>query len=277
MLSPKSQLIPNLLLDFHSTPTGGHSGALRTYKRISCGFYWPYMHKFVEQFVAACDVCQRAKSSSLQPAGLLHPLPIPEQVWKDVSMDFNNGLPTSQGKSTILVVVDRLSKYGHFLALRHPFTAKSVVEIFLDGVVKHHGIPKSIVSDRDPVFTSQFWTALFTALGTTRKMSTTNHPQTDGQTEVINRCLEQYLRCFVHNHPRRWTSFLPWAEFWYNTTFHCSTGMTPFYALYGRHPPPISRYSGSSSPVEAVDQCLVGRDQILFLSSVRRCLRPLIT
>ncbi|RVW93070.1 Transposon Tf2-11 polyprotein [Vitis vinifera] len=138
-----------------------------------------------------------------------------------------------------------------------------VVEKFVEGVVKLHGMPKSIISDRDPVFMSQFWQELFKLSGTQLKMSSSYHPQTDGQSEVVNRCVEQYLRCYAHHHPRKWSFFLPWAEFWYNTTYHASTGMTPFQALYGRLPPTIPHYLMGTTPIHAVDQNLASRNAIL--------------
>ncbi|KAH9733915.1 hypothetical protein KPL71_017190 [Citrus sinensis] len=221
------------------------------------------MFQAVREYVSKCKVCQQVKFDTLKPAGLLQPLPIPCQVWDDISLDFVEGLPSSQGKDTILVVVDRLSKFAHFISLTHPFSAKIVAEKFVEHVVKLHGMPKSIISDRDPIFISKFWQEFFNLSGTKLKMSSAYHPQTDGQTEVINRCLEQYLRCFVHQWPKKWHAFLPWAAFWYNTTFHVSTGMTPFQALYGRTPPTIPFYHVGSSPVNEVDQALLTRDDLL--------------
>lgn len=151
-------------------------------------------------------------------------------------MGFVNNLPYSNDKHTILVVVDRLSKSTHFLALSHPYTTKTVAEQFVDGVVKLHGIPQSIISDRDPVFLSHFWQEFFKLSGSKLQMSTTYHPQTDGQSEVVNRCLEQYLHSFTYHQPHKWSFFLPWVEFWYNTTYHASTSMTLFQAFYGRLP-----------------------------------------
>nr|CAN75226.1 hypothetical protein VITISV_035857 [Vitis vinifera] len=258
-----SPIIKQLLREFHDSPIGGHSGVLRTYKRLAQQFYWPSMFQIVQDYVSSCDVCQRVKSETLAPAGLLQPLPIPCLVWDDITMDFIEGLPTSNGKNTILVVVDRLSKSAHFLALAHPFIAKMVAEKFVEGVVKLHGMPKSIISDRDLVFMSQFWQEFFKLSGIQLKMSSSYHPQTDGQSEVVNRCVEQYLRCYAHHHPRKWSFFLPWAEFWYNTTYHASTGMTPFQALYGRLPPTIPNYLMGTTPVHAVDQNLTSRNAIL--------------
>ena len=221
------------------------------------------MHKVIQEYVASCTVCQRNKAATLTPAGLLQPLPIPHQVWDDITMEFIEGLPPSNGKNTILVVVDRLRKSAHFLTLSHPYTAKMVAEKFVDGVVKLHGMPRSIISDRDPVFISHFWREFFKLSGTQLNMSSARHPQTDGQSEVINRCVEQYLRCFVSQQPRKWSTYLPWAEFWYNTTYHISIGMTPFRALYGPLPPSIPHYQIGTSHVNDVDQSLASRNDIL--------------
>ena len=131
----------------------------------------------------------------------------------------------------------------------HPFTAKIVAEKFVEVIIKLHGMSCSIVSDRNPIFISKFWQEFFTMSRTKLKLSLTYHPQTDSQTEVVNHYLEQYLRIFVHQWPKKWVEFLPWAEFWYNTTYHISTGMTPFQALYGRLPPTIPFYQAGLSPV----------------------------
>ena len=187
-----------LLHEMHETKVEGHSGVLRTFKKLGQQFYWPGMHRSVQDYVKGCAICKKIKTETLAPAGLLQPLPIPCQVWDDITLDFIEGLPVSQGKDTILVVVDRLSKSAHFLTLSHPFTSRTVAEKFVDGVIKLHGMPKTIISDRDPIFISNFWKEFFTMSGSKLQLSSAYHPQTDGQTEVINCCVEQYLRSFVH-------------------------------------------------------------------------------
>ena len=129
------------------------------------------------------------------------PLPIPEQAWQVVSLDFISGLPISHHYNCIMVVVDKFSKYAHFLALAHPFSALSVAKLYLKEVYRLHGLPSSIISDRDPVFTSKLWRELFTLAGTKLCMSSAYHPQLDGQTERVNQCLETYLQCFVQSCP----------------------------------------------------------------------------
>lgn len=209
------------------------------------------------------DVCQRQKPDLAAYPGYLQPLPIPEKVWSDISMDFITGLPKSQGKSVIFVVVDRLSKYAHFIALSHPYTTSSVAQVFLDSIYKLHGLPTSIVSDRDSVSLSHFWQSLFKLLKVELKMSTAYHPQTDGQTEVVNKCLECYLRCMSGEKPKEWVQWLPLAEFWYNTNKHSSTNVTPFEVVYGQKPPLHIPYLAGESAVETVDRTLQARESAI--------------
>ncbi|WVZ51134.1 hypothetical protein U9M48_002308 [Paspalum notatum var. saurae] len=162
----------------HSTPIGGHSGINTTYHRVKKLFPRKGMKSHVESFVKQCSVCQQAKHSLAHPAGLLRPLPIPLATWQDISMDFIEGLPKSDGFNAILVVVDRFTKL--------------------------HGRPKSIVSDRDPVFVSHFWQELFHLYDVKLNLSTAYHPQTDGQTKRVNQSLEMYLRCSMHDSPHQW-------------------------------------------------------------------------
>ena len=164
-IGDNSALRTKLITALHDSAVGGHSGVHATYHRVKKMFWWKGLKNDVTQFVGQCQVCQQAKSERVHPLGLLQPLPIPTGAWEDVSMDFVEGLPKSEGFDTILVVVDRFSKYAHFISLKHPYTAQGVAQVFLDTVVKLHGAPKTIVSDRDKVFTSSFWTHLFQLMG----------------------------------------------------------------------------------------------------------------
>ncbi|GJZ02498.1 reverse transcriptase [Tanacetum coccineum] len=166
----------------------------------------------------------------------------------------------SQGKTVILVVVDRLSKYAHFMALSHPYTASSVAQVFLDTVYRLHGLPNSIIIDRDSAFLSLFWQSLFKLLKVELKMSTAYHPQTDGQTEVVNKCVECYLRCMTGERPKEWVQWLPLAEFWYNTNKHSSINVTSYEVVYGQTPPLHNPYLAGESAVESVDRSLQARE-----------------
>ncbi|KAK0592694.1 hypothetical protein LWI29_023740 [Acer saccharum] len=179
-------------------------------------------------------------------------------------MDFIDGLPVSKGKTTIFVVVDRLTKYAHFILLSHPYTAVGVAEIFFENIFKLHGMPRSIVCDRDPTFTSIFWSELFKRNGTNFNYSSAYHPQTDGQSEVVNRTLEMYLKCFSSSRPKEWCNWLAWAEYCYNTSWHSSIKTTPFELVYGRAPPTLLSYiPGAATAIESVDNQLKIRDQVL--------------
>jgi hypothetical protein len=151
-------------------------------------------------------------------------------------MDFIEGLPLSGNYNVILVVIDKFTKYSHFIPLKHPFTAFQVAQEFMKQVYRLHGMPGMIISDRDRIFTSHLWKELFRLADTTLHMSSTHHPQTDGQSERLNQCLEGFLRCMVHSCPKKWAAWLPLAEYWYNTSFHSALGRTPFEVLYG-YPP----------------------------------------
>ncbi|WVZ85511.1 hypothetical protein U9M48_032433 [Paspalum notatum var. saurae] len=233
----------------HTSAVGGHSGFLATYTRIRSLFAWTKTKARIKIFVAQCQVCQQAKPERVKYPGLLQPLPVPDYAWQVITMDFIEGLPTSGHCNAILVVVDKFSKYAHFIPLSHPFTTLQVAVLFMDNIYKLHGLPQAIVSDRDRIFTSSLWQELFRLSGTELKMSTAYHPQTDGQTERVNQCLEGYLRCFVHSCPHKWKKWLSLAEFWYNTSYHSTLDKTPFEVIYACTP----RHLG----IDRVEACAI--------------------
>ena len=169
----QSPLITSIIEEIHSST---HEGYLKTLQRVRSIFYWKGMKKHVKKFIQQCDVCQRNKVENLSPVGLLQSLPIPTQVWSDISMDFIDGLPISHGKTTIFVVVDRLSKYAHFVPISHPYTAVGVAQVFFEQIFRLHGMPQSIVCDRDVAFTSALWKELFQLQGTHFNFSSSYHP-----------------------------------------------------------------------------------------------------
>lgn len=190
----------------HDSAIGGHSGVPVTYRRLKHLFHWLGTKAAVHSYVQTCSICQQAKPDRARYPGLLKPLVVPPQAWHTIiSLDFIEGLPRSAQANCILVVIDKFSKYGHFLPLKYPFTAMKVAKLFVYNIYKLHGLPHIIVSDRDRVFTSHFWQSLFQLMGITLNMSSSYHPQLVGQTEHLNQCLETFLRCFVHPCPTKWS------------------------------------------------------------------------
>jgi RNase H-like domain found in reverse transcriptase/Reverse transcriptase (RNA-dependent DNA polymerase)/Retroviral aspartyl protease/Integrase zinc binding domain len=252
-----------IIFEMHDSSQGGHSGISATYHRIKRNFYWPSLKDSVHSYIQQCPNCQMNKGEHIHPPGLLQPLPIPHEAWSSIGMDFITGLPKSKGYEVILVIVDRLTKYSHFLPLTHPYSATSVAQLFLDNIYKLHGIPSSIVSDRDPIFTSRFWKELMNKLDVKLKMSTAFHPQTDGQTEKVNQCLEQYLRAMVFDKTNKWANYLSLAEWWYNSTWNSAINQSPFEALYGYPPPVLALGSAPRSRVANVNTLLRDRQAAL--------------
>lgn len=226
-----------LLAEFHNTPVAGHQGAERTLRSLARLYFWPNMQSEVRQYVATCPTCQRTKGSTQKPIGLLRPLPVPKEPWDQISMDFIVGLPiTEAGHNACTVWVDKVTKKVIFAPGKNTDTAETVANTFFAEVFRHHGLPLSILSDRDPKFLSTFWKRLFEACGTKLDMSSPYHAQTDGQTERVNRWLEDALRAFVNANHTDWDQKLIALEFAYNSKQHASTGFTPFYLNSGRHP-----------------------------------------
>jgi len=225
----------SIIEECHDVPTSGHLGKDKTMEQVKRRFYWPRMDQEIHDYVTGCDSCQRNKPSQQAKLGLHQPLPIPDQPWQVVSLDLITQLPRSKaGHDAIVVFVDKLTKMVHYVATNTTVTAPQLATLFLHEVVRLHGLPQAILSDRDPRFTAHFWRSLWQQLGTKLTMSTAYHPQTDGQTERANRTLEEMIRAYVNFKQDDWDTHLSTLELAYNNTKQSSTGFSPFYLNYGK-------------------------------------------
>jgi len=223
--------------ELHDAPFSGHKGTAKTLAALQRLYWWPGMTGDIAKYVKTCLLCQRNKASTKKPAGLLQPLPIPTDRWSEVTMDFITGLPcTPRGHDAVMVMCDRLSKMVRFAPCTKDTSTTQVATLFIQHVFANHGMPSVLISDRDTRFTSHLWQELQQQLGTKHKLSTAFHPQTDGQTERVNRVLEEYLRHYISDVQTDWDQWLPLAEFAYNNSWHEAIGTTPFFMNYGRHP-----------------------------------------
>ncbi|GJV34688.1 reverse transcriptase domain-containing protein [Tanacetum coccineum] len=219
----------------HKSRYSVHPGADKMYYDLRDMYWWPGMKKDIAVYVSECLTCAKVKAEHQRPSGLLQQPEIPEWKWENITMDFIIKLPrTSSGHDAIWVVVDRLTKSAHFIAIREDFSTEKLAKVYLDRIVARHGVPVSIISDRDARFTSRLWQTFQKALGTRLDMSTAYHPQTDGQSERTIQTLEDMLRACVIDFGGSWDTHLPLAEFSYNNSFHSSIRCAPFEALYGR-------------------------------------------
>jgi len=236
MCVPISSLRELLVREAHGGGLMGHFGVRKTLDVLTEHFFWPHMRRDVERVCGKCITCKQAKSRVLSH-GLYTPLPIPSEPWVDLSMDFVLGLPRSKrGKDSVFVVVDRFSKMAHFIPCHKSDDANNIADLFFKEIVRLHGMPKTIVSDRDAKFLSYFWKTLWGKLGTKLLFSTTCHPQTDGQTEVVNRTLSTLLRAIIQKNLKNWEECLPHVEFAYNRSVHSATNHSPFEVVYGFNP-----------------------------------------
>lgn len=234
---PTAELQQKCIKEMHDTPFSGHKGVTKTLAAVQKHYWWPGLRAAVTNYVTTCASCQRNKVQGKKPIGLLQPLEVPAEPWAEVTMDFITGLPcTTTGYDAVMVFCDRLTKMVHFAACTKTTDAVKAAKLFLDRVVAAHGLPVSIISDRDTRFKSEFWTSLMGFMGITHKMSSAFHPQTDGQTERVNRVLEEYLRHYVNPSQDDWDHWLPMAEFAYNNSVHEAVKETPFFLNYGLHP-----------------------------------------
>ncbi|KAD4385853.1 hypothetical protein E3N88_26022 [Mikania micrantha] len=205
------------------------------YKDLKEYYWWPGMKKDIALYVGKCLTCSKVKAEHQKPSGMLQQPEIPQWKWEQISMDFITKLPrTSSGYDSIWVIVDRLTKSAHFLPIREDFKMEKLAKLYITEIITRHGVPMSIISDRDSRFTSRFWQSMQKALGTRLNLSTAYHPQTDGQTERTIQTLEDMLRCCVVDFGGSWDNHLPLIEFSYNNSYHTSIKCAPFEALYGR-------------------------------------------
>jgi hypothetical protein len=245
-----------ILQALHASGVGGHSGVTATYHKIKVLFAWPNMKTDVKKLISECTICSQSKSEHCKLPGLLQPLEVPTQAWPVVCLDCIEGFPSSKSFDTILVVIVKFTKYGHFIPIKHPYTTLIVAKCYMDNIYRLHGLPHKIVSDRGRVFTSTSWKELFQLSDTILNMSSAYHPQTYGQTKRLNQCLHTYLRCFVQSCPNKWVAWISLAEYWYNTTFHSALGLTPFEALYGYPPRHFGIVAANSCYVPDLKQWL---------------------
>ncbi|KAL5760844.1 hypothetical protein ACOSQ2_019682 [Xanthoceras sorbifolium] len=219
----------------HSGSFAMHPGSTKMYQDLKTHYWWSGMKRDISDYVSRCLVCQRVKAEHQVPSGLLQPIAIPEWKWDRITMDFVAGLPLTRSKhDSIWVIVDRLTKSTHFLPVRTDYSLDKLAELYIREIVRLHRVPISIISDRDPRFTSRFWGKLQEALGTRLNFSTAFHPQTDGQSERVIQVLEDMLRSCVIDFEGSWDRHIPLVEFVYNNSFQSSIGMAPYEVLYGR-------------------------------------------
>ena len=220
----------------HDDPLAGHYGVAKTIELLLRNYYFPGIHAYVKKYVSTCDLCSRGKTPRHLKHGELAPLPVPAGPWKGITCDLIVDLPISNGYDCIFVFIDRFTKMCHLIPCTKSTTSPQFAKMFLDHIIRLHGIPDSIVSDRGSIFTSHFWKALSKFLNLDKRLSTSFHPQTDGQTERMNQIVEQYLRIHCNYQQDNWSNLLSLAEFSYNNAQHSTIGCSPFYANYGYNP-----------------------------------------
>ncbi|GJT31782.1 putative reverse transcriptase domain-containing protein [Tanacetum coccineum] len=224
-----------IMHESHKSKYSIHPGSDKMYQDLKKLYWWPNMKAEIATYVSKCLTCAKVKIEYQKPSGLLVQPEIPQWKWENITIDFVTKLPrTAAGQDTIWVIVDRLTKSAHFLPMREDDTLEKLTRQYLKEVVSKHGVPVSIISDRDGKFTSHFWKSLHKALGTRLDMSTAYHPETDGQSERTIQTLEDMLRACVLDFGKGWDKHLPLVEFSYNNSYHTSIKAAPFEALYGR-------------------------------------------
>jgi len=231
-----------LIQGHHEDQEGGHFGVERTAEKITWNYYFPGLYKTVQKVISKCDICKRTKHEGHTPYGHLQSITPPQRAWEGIAFDMIVKLPPSKEPvsqaeyDSIWVITDRLTKYAYFIPYKESSTATKLAYAFLRTVVANHGVPRTIITDRGVMFTLKFWQTFTALLGTKHKLSTAYHSQIDGQTERLNRTLEQYLRAYLNYQQDNWVSLLPMVQFAYNSSKHSATGISPFFANYGYKP-----------------------------------------
>ncbi|GJV93491.1 putative reverse transcriptase domain-containing protein [Tanacetum coccineum] len=224
-----------IMHESHKSKYSIHPGSTKMYQDLKRLYWWPNMKADIATYIDKCLTCAKVKAEHMKPSGLLQQPEIPEWKWEKVTMDFVSGLPrTPSGYDSIWVIVDRLTKSAHFLPMKKTDSIEKLAQLYLKEIVCRHGVPVSVISDRDSLFTSRFWVSLQKALGTQLDLSTAYHPETDGQSERTIQTLEDMLRACVIDFGSSWDRHLPLVEFSYNNSYHASIKAAPFEALYGR-------------------------------------------
>ncbi|GJT32237.1 putative reverse transcriptase domain-containing protein [Tanacetum coccineum] len=224
-----------IMHESHKSKYSIHPGSDKMYQDLKKLYWWPNMKAEIATYVSKCLTCAKVKAEHQKPSGLLQQPEIPEWKWEKITMDFVSGLPrTPSGYDSIWVIVDRLTKSAHFLPMKKTDSIEKLAQLYLKEIVCKHGVPTSIISDRDSLFTSRFWKSLQEAMGTQLDMSTAYHPETDGQSERTIQTMEDMLRACVIDFGSSWDRHLPLVEFSYNNSYHASIKAAPFEALYGR-------------------------------------------
>ncbi|CDJ64946.1 LOW QUALITY PROTEIN: Similar to Transposon MAGGYgagandpolgenehomologues, related [Eimeria necatrix] len=230
------EFLTHVLHSHHDYVTAGHRGQKKTFAALSKHYYWPGMRAYTTAYVESCTHCRASKSINQKPAGLLQQLLIPSRRWAHVSLNFITELPlTTTGHDSILVMVDSLSKMAPFVSAKKSFTAADTLELLADRLIRYHGFPEVLISDREPRFQSDV-NQLCRRFNIKRCMSSSYHVQSDGQTERVNRTLEQMLHTYIKSDQGEWERLLPALELAYNTTSHSSTELSPFEVVIGENP-----------------------------------------
>lgn len=245
-----SSLQVEIMSEVHNTITeAAHAGYAKTYNRIATTYYWPRMSRLIKQYVESCDICQKSKPRRHAPVGLLQPIPIPTRPFEVVSMDFIPELPESNGNDNILVIVDKLTKYAIFIPTVTTLTETATAKLFFHHIIAQFGIPRQIISDRDTRWRGDFWKEVCRLMGMNRALTTSYHPQADGQTEVLNQTLEIQLRAYIGPSRDDWDEHLDALMLAYNTTPHTATGFAPAFLLRGYYPTTTSTLMHEGAPI----------------------------